>query len=423
MKESEKFLKINGIEVFWDNISDNYNLIQVHSSKNRTFCRCGAVHTNNVWTCPFCLKSGVYYNYSSGRGNLDVPRIETTPSGFEILNDSYAIVENTSTNEYDVVSTLGASKVAVKDSHGINFLGLSSYSRFASVCDIISNISIDFEDLKKLDSSYLSDFENFNAKAFMSTCHSYTNRYSYGANNKLLTADNKSAMYLLFCMLKKAFDWLGDDGSFHEAFLGYIFQSVFEDRTKIFARSYDKMLTELGFPNDWKPFTEKSWFLDNLNYYGQIKVKTQYDLLDDSYKEFLLDSVDHYHFSLSTLSDLTGAIVTNIGNGTLDNKVSPVFEKFCKDNLISYQGAIVNHFVNDSNELLQRKLKVTSDNLRELPLIKNKEQFEEMGYDVGRTNVFLESFFDNPLKASYYLKSKKALTKKEMNEFIEKQTK
>ncbi len=426
MKESEKFIKINGIDTLWDNMDKNFNLIQPSGSKTRTFCRCGTVFHKSVWRCPNCGGEGVYYNRYSGH-DLEVPIVEMTVDGFKIVCDKIEIQENLTTNEYDVVKTRKPGVMVTKNSKGITFNFSSGYSYSSEVLNFIGKINIDFEDLKDLDSSYFTEFDKFNWVKFADAC-SYlaTNRY-YGYNYGSLK-DNKTAMYLLFCTLKTLFNWLGRDGSYHEELLGHYLTNILDNVTaasKIV--SLERFLESVGIPKEWKKYVDSSWFLpsnENTYYSGLGRAHDNaLKLIHSSYQNFVLDTIDHYHFDYKTALNLCYNINRFVKDCKLEKKIDPVFEKYCKDNLVSYQDVVVEKFVNDSHDLRTRGMKVSADNLRELSIMKNKEQFDEMGYDKGRIDIFLDSFFDNPIKASYFLKSKKALTKKEMNDFIDSQTK
>lgn len=419
VKESDKYLKINNVKDFWDNLSDKENLISFYEPKNRTFCRCGAVHKKTVYSCPVCGKGGTHYSYGYGttRNSLSVPRIESTPNGFSIVADVYDIVPNVKTFEFDI----SKSKVVIaeKDSDGLTFFRSSGYSSYASIISQISELkNLDFEDLKKIDSSYFTNFENFDTKTFFQTESLHGHRYYY-RNDDTEIFDNDAYVYLLFCVFVKNLDWLKTDKNMHEAFIGAEIGDILDG--KYAHMSFAKILKDMQIPNELKKYVDCPWFYSN-NYRGTpATCRIEWRHLSNDYKQLILNAVEHYHFTISVAAQLSDNLINGISDGTIDSHMTPAFEKYCKDNLISYQGSTVSKYISDCEELRARKLKVTQDNLRELPLIKNREKFKEMGYDDGRVDVFLESFFDNPIKSSYYLKSKKALTKKELDTFLDTQ--
>ena len=94
-----------------------------------------------------------------------------------------------------------------------------------------------------------------------------------------------------------------------------------------------------------------------------------------------------------------------------------------KDNYITYRSSTANRYKEDKEYIVLKKLPKVYETFRNLKLFKNIEQIEEIGYAENRVNAFSDSFYDNPMKAVSYLKSKKALTKKEVDEFLGTQTK
>ena len=133
---------------------------------------------------------------------------------------------------------------------------------------------------------------------------------------------------------------------------------------------------------------------------------------------------EHYKMSYLEMNKVAKELQKAINYSQIEDADDEIFIKFLKDNLIIYKENIVSKYLDTIDWLIKLKLTKTNENIRNINFLKNQNFLnDEMGYPEQKVSIFMDSFYDNPLKASYYLKSRKELTKKEIDEFIEIQTK
>ena len=424
-----EYSKINGIDTFWDNVGPERNIVNISlsSGEQRSFCRCGKVSNRYVYTCPSCKKMGTFYSYdrfyTTKNPFAKKLGIKSTSDGFRIYYDYYEITENATTKEFDVVERKDYS-IINKTSKGLK-VHTNLMLRCYDIESLIEELDLSSIDIKTIDKSFDKDFEDFDLDSFYKGLE---------ISNTVFKEENKKEFfaYLFFIFAKSKSKWFGKKGIYAEKVLGVYITDAFDDTRNVAfveSKTYVDFLEATGIPARWSKFANELWFLEyysqknvyrsySRRYYSVCDVTSFIEKLSDSYKNFLDNIIDHYRFDLETASIICDRIYSATLSRELDDEMSPTFEKYCKDNIVSLRAETVDTYLEDVRKLARFKKRATSENLRDLPSMMNREVLEEMGYDKQRIDLIMESFFDNPMKSSYFLKSKKALTKKEIDAFI-----
>lgn len=404
------YMICKGIDLFFEN-SRYANLLTIDfDGKTRTFCRCGEVYLKRTYRCGICDKYGNHY-YSCDSGSSSYYgrryvlfakyRMDKTPKGFNIIKENYKCVANKTTEEFEIVKD----SEEVEYSKDLNGITLSSTSmNWYSTFNTLSLLPmVELEEIKKNDKTYFEGFENFKFIDF--------------PNQDVLK--NPLAKYILYCYFRKAIPWLFDgENCLNDGFFSYLFYDL-ANFSKY--KSYNQFIKNKSL-EDFEKYLKASWFYKGMRYERDF-VTNSILTLDKSYKDLLLYYFEHYKISYLELNKIGLELNNAINRLQIERNDDEIFIKFLKDNLIIYKQNIVNKYLEMLEWLNKLKLTRTTENIRNINFLKNQHLIAEMGYPEMKTSIFMDSFYDNPLKASYYLKSKKELTKKEVDDFIEAQTK
>ena len=400
------------IEDVFDNTSIELLRVSI-GSENRTFCKCGEVIGKSVYECPKCKAKGsswvsVDSSYSAYTRELySKYEVISTPDGFQINKRGYHLEANSKTKELEVKEKYNKT-VAEKDDLGMDFF-LKDYELRTFLSDLGD---FDFEELKKNDADFSTDYENFDFDSFFDVL-----TYWNGSRD----SDSDSVKYCLYLYLKKQVPWMFDKKEIYPPLLALYFGNLLN--LKNFG-DIDSFINEFHLWH-FKDFLKCSWFYQQS--YGTSSMFSKrasdfFNNLPPAYIDLFSYYAEHYRLKYYQLTSIAAELTDAINQFNISKK-DEIFIKYLKENLISCKEKIVESYLRDLQWLKTLKLGKTYENLRNINFLRNAETLKEKGYPERKIGVFMDSFYDNPLKASYYLKSKKDLTKKEIEAFIEEQTK
>lgn len=408
------YMSCANINDFFDK-TDNDVLTVMVDGKNRTFCKCGAVSATRNYKCPVCGNEKMAWTSvnSYGTGTREIyteTEMVRQPDGFELLLHKYGIIENTSGElEYSLFET---QTIAVKNSEGLTF----SFSDWYRIANYFQDIKcLDMEYIKRNDGTFFTEYSKFNFDSFWNT-----NKFL----NSNLNLDNVN--YFLYCYLKAGVPWFFNKTTIENmpsALLG----AHLKDISKLSGvKNFSEYIRKWEMKS-FQEFLKFPWFYGSYQGFPRdifdININRMYEALPDSYRDLIKYYTEHYKFSYSQMSLIIQSLTIAINKLYIDEKVDDIFIRYLKDNLISSKEKIIEDYLKDLEWLAKLSLTRTNENIRNINFLRNAELIKEVGFPEQKVGVFMDSFYDNPLKASMYLKSKKDLTKKELEEFIEKQTK
>lgn len=402
------YMTCKNIDDFFDNAQLEMLNVSIEG-KTRVFCKCGQVHTKRVYECPYCKRKGAFWVDTCGRYNRELYEkfdIIRTPDGFKIDKRGFTIEANTKTEELEIKEYIKET-ILEKDSSGLTFF-VKDYKlrNFLSKLD-----KIDIEEIKKNDSSFFPEYETFDFNSFFNVFTVFSCK-----------EDSPSINYCLYALFKKQVPWMFNRKEIYPCLLALYFSNLSVLNTY---GSIDSYIKEFHLEN-FRPFLKFSWLYEKTYGYRNPFDKPSnilFDNLSKGYKDLLIYYLEHYKLSYRQIIDIAKELKEAIDNSFICDKNDELFIKYIKENLISSKENIIKAYINDLSWLKKLKLGKTHENIRNINFLRNAETLKESGYPDKKIGIFMDSFYDNPLKASYYLKSKKDLTKKEIEAFIEEQTK
>lgn len=421
MATTHEYMTFNNIDTIFEEYKCSLILITVDSIK-RSFCKCGHVDNHHVYVCPKCgnrdiIATSLYNSYSYPGGELhDVYSIEydSTKTIATFKGKRYVITKDNIKKEFDIDKKRDDVIIEINNNK-LNVVNTSYFRTFgkADLRQAINNIEKmesytlssfkdDLETFKKEYKAFDNDFYKYNY------VDDYAKIYPYA---KALINDLKA--YISYVSLKDRLPDLFTPENFKSVFIAQMLnKNALIDIPK---NTTMKDLIKLIKLEDFEEYLNNDWFYPEKLYPLKIDV---YNSLDDSQKEIVKYAVGHYKISYMEAEALSESIKDN--EDLYTGRFQKLFLDFIKSNLVVFKSNTIKEFKKRIQFLNKHGIPIDEVSLKNYCLYKNIESLKNEKYPEGNVNLITDMFYDNPLKAMQYLKSKKAFTKKEINELIEK---
>ena len=448
---------VKNIDKLWNDFKDKNLLVINDGNRNRTFCKCGKVHTGSFSECPTCGNNhAIIKNVSKWHEEVLKKEylLEVSGNNLYFNTQIFDTKKNETTEEY-VYEKEDVIRTAVANPNDFQVLDTNSYQNenyrgYSSSRGIGLN-KTDF--LKGL--PFIRFFLHYDLKEILKVCPFDVSDFDvYKANEKFIKesshyyiVDNSPenhevASFALFCSMRKLRTTVWKDKTrLNKDFVAtlYIIKNEIVDKMN----DMDELLEFFKLEHA-EEILNKEWFLIKENQGEPANVLYRSSLsyfIDNLCREIdknkgLLSTLDkrspdlfkaigyaisHYKFSFQEYGEFIRNFLERFP--LTDMNEAELFTKFFKEFAVTFRIKILEEYFDRKAKLKDYKMACNFNNLKNIRALSKRASLEERGYDKVRLDLFMDSFYDDPLKAVSFIAKKGKISKEEMDQFLDQQTK